>query len=546
MLRIADIEDINGNGADIKETIPKLIKKIEPILEKRRKLHDIYSRDAKDSELMFKGTKENTVVSYEKFLTDISAGYLSGKPIYSVSTVLDEKRKNLLKKILDKDIKDETYKEEMEILIDFIVGFNDDETEHHDLVHDILEMTSGYEIIYENEKNEYVYSRYSPLTTVAIWDYAIPANLIAIVRVWEEKNINDKITKKCEITDKYGTKTYSMTDQYKEVKEDDNQNHNWGDVPAIAVETDFAIFEPCEDIILAFEQLIQNIRNTFEYNDTDCKLKFSNYLPEEPLVITELEEDKETGETREVKRENPARKIEDDYLLKAKTLYVQENGDVDWITKPLDSNGAVEILKIYTNLMFQLAGIPNTADLAFNSADLNASAIDRKFYIMNMMTANIISQLKKAYLRRWELIFNRINIKKSTNYDFRDINVELPKNLPANDDEKIDSILKLRDILSEQTIIEKAGYNYLDEKNKKDAEADDNMLKNMERMAMIGGDADIQKETGFEESSKMKTPEELIAQKQENEENAQKDEEIVQNEQKEEEKSPKKDKKEEK
>ena len=53
--------------------------------------------------------------------------------------------------------------------------------------------------------------------------------------------------------------------------------------------------------------------------------------------------------------------------------------DVEWITKPLDSNGAVEVLKVYTNLMFQLAGIPNTNDLAFNSADLNASAIDRKF-----------------------------------------------------------------------------------------------------------------------------------------------------------------------
>lgn len=482
MLRISNIDTITDKN-NIKETIPKLLQKINPILEKRRKLHSIYSKKANDSTVMFSNNEKNTIVSYEKFLTDISSGYLSGKPIYSVSSTLDEKKKKILEQVLDKKIKDENYKEEMEILIDYITGYNDDETEHHDLIHDILEMTSCYEILYENEFNEIVYSKYSPLNTVAIWDYSIPANLLALVRVWEETDLNEKIVTKCEITDKLGTKTYSVTENYEEVTEIDNQNHNWGDVPAIAVETDYAIFEPCEDIISAYTQLIQNVRNTFQYNDSDCKLKFSNYVPENPLTITEIEVDENTGDTKEVIKENPARLLEDEYLMKAKTLYVQENGDVDFITKPLDSKGAVEILKVYTNLMFQLAGIPNTTDLAFNSADLNASAIDRKFYIMNMMTANIISELRKAYQRRWELIFGRINLKKNTDYDFRDINIELPKNLPANDDEKIDSTLKLQTVLSEQTIIERLGYNYLDEKTKKDNESEENMLSNMERMS---------------------------------------------------------------
>lgn len=517
MLRISNLETITDKE-NISETIPKLVKKINPILEKRRKLHEIYSRKADDKTLMFSGSEESTVISYEKFLTDISAGYLSGKPIYSVATAVDEEKQKLLNELLDKEIPNEKYKEEMEIIIDYIVSFNDDETEHHDLVHDILELTSCYEVLYENENNEVIYSRYSPLNTVAIWDYSIPANLIALVRVWEEKDIDEKIIKKCEITDKFGTKTYSMTEQYKEVKEDDNQNHNWGDVPAIAVETDFAIFEPCEDVIMAHEQLIQNIRNIFQYNDTDCKMKFSNYMTENPLMISKFITDEKTGEEKEVKEINPARIQEDEYIMKAKTLYVGENGDVEWITKPLDSNGAVEILKVYTNLMFQLAGIPNTNDLAFNSADLNASAIDRKFYIMNMMTANIISELKKAYQRRFELIFGRINLKKNTTYDFRDIDIELPKNLPANDDEKIDSTLKLQNVLSEQTIIEKLGYNYLDEKNKKDNEAEDNMIKNIERMQMLGDEVDIQKETSFKNSKSMKSVDELEKTKEENDE----------------------------
>lgn len=503
MLRISNIDTITDKN-NIQETIPKLVRKINPILRKRKKLHEIYSRKANDSVVMFSGKKSDTVISYEKFLTDISAGYLSGKPIYSIATAMDEEKQKLLKEILDKEIPSEEYKEEMEILIDYIISANDDETEHHDLVHDVLELTGCYEILYENENNDIVYSRYNPLHTVAIWDYNIPANLVALVRVWDEKDINDKTIIKCEITDKLGTKTYSMTEQYKEVNEDDNQNHNWGDVPAIAVETDFAIFEPCEDVIQAYEQLIQNIRNTFQYNDSDCKLKFSGYMTENPITAED-----EDGKIIL----NPARIKEDEYMEKAKTLYVGDGGDVDYITKPLDSNGAVEVLKVYTNLMFQLAGIPNTADLAFNSADLNASAIDRKFYIMNMMTANIISEMKKAYTRRFKLIFDRINLKKNTNYDFRDIDIELPKNLPANDDEKIDSTLKLQNILSEQTIIEKLGYNYLDERNKKDSEAEDNMMKNIERMQMLGedtGDTTVMEQTGKEEIKTQKSDEEIM------------------------------------
>ena len=530
MLRISELETITDKN-NISETIPKLVRLINPILEKRRKLHKKYSRDAKDSTVMYSNDKKDTTIPFEKFLTDIAAGYLSAKPVYSVTEVMEEDKRKLLKELFDKEIKDDNYKTAMEMIIDYIVGYNDDETEHHDFIHDILEMTSGYEILYENEFNEIVYSRYSPLNTVAIWDYSIPANLIALVRVWDEENIDKKTKIKCEITDKLGTKTYSMTDNYQEVEEVDNQNHDWGDVPAIAVETDYSIFEPCEDVILSFEQLVQNIRNNFQYNDTDCKMKLSGYVPENPLTIEKSYYDYETGTEKVEIVENEARKIEDEAILKAKTMYVQENGDAEWLTKPLDVNGATELLKVYTNLMFQLAGIPNTNDLAFNSADLNASAIDRKFYIMNMMTANVISEVKKAYQRRWELIFGRINLKRNTQYDFRDIDIELPKNLPANDDEKIDSMLKLQNILSNQTVIEKLGYNYLDEKNKKDQEAEENMINNIERMQMLEsggadiGDTTIQEQTGKEEIETSKSADEIIEEADSNKEKDQEEKE---------------------
>lgn len=500
MLQIANLSELKSSD------IPKLLEKVRPILKKRRELHEKYTRKADASTVMFSDTNSETVIPFEKFITDLATGYLSGKPTYSVTDTTDEDKKRLLESLLDKKQLDADYKKGMEIIIDYVTGYNDDQTENYDLIHDILELTSCYEILYENEKNEIVYSKYDPLQTVACWDYNIPANLTGIIRTWDEEDINGNINTKVELTDRNGTRTYNLNNK-KEATEEDNENHNWGDVPAIAVETDFAIFETCEDVIQAYEQLIQNVRNTYQYNDSDCKLKITGYTPEQPMIVPDENNNPKI---------NPARIKEDEAWIKSLTIYVAEGGDVSWLVKQLDANGVTTILKAYIDLMFQIAGIPNTSDLAFNSTDLNASAIDRKFYVMNMATASVVSQLKKAYLRRWELIFGRINLKKSTSFDFRDIEIDLPKNLPANDDEKIDSMLKLQNVLSLQTIIEKLGYNYLDEKNKKDAEAEDNMLNNIERMQMLGNaganidNTTIQEQTGKEEIKANKTDDEII------------------------------------
>lgn len=499
MLQIANLNELKASD------IPKLLEKVRPILKKRQLLHEKYSRKANASTIMFSDNNKKTVIPFEKFITDLATGYLSGKPIYSVTDTEDEDKKRLLEKLLDKKQNDDDYKKGMEIIIDYVSSYNDDETENYDLIHDILELTSCYEILYENENNEIIYSKYDPLQTVACWNYEIPASITGIIRVWDEENINGNIITKVELTDIYGSKIYKVNKE--EVIEEEKNNHSWGDVPAIVVETDFSIFETCEDVIQSYEQLIQNVRNTYQYNDSDCKLKITNYTPENPMTIPDKD-----GKIII----NPARLAEDKAWIESLTIYVGEGGDVEWLVKSLDANGVTTILKAYIDLMFQIAGIPNTSDLAFNSTDLNASAIDRKFYVMNMATANIVAQLKKAYLRRWELIFGRINLKKGTSFDFRDINIELPKNLPANDDEKIDSMLKLQNILSLQTIIEKLGYNYLDEKNKKDSESEDNMLANIERMKMLTnngadiGNTTIQEQTGKEEIKTNKNDDEII------------------------------------
>lgn len=485
MLQIANLEEYQESD------IPKLLSIIRPILQKRIKLHERYSRGASEINTLFSDNNLSTAIPFEKLITDLATGYVSGKPVYSVDVSKDEKKNKIIKQYLNKDVLSDEDAEAMQILIKYIVDYNDDEQENKDLLHDLFELTACYEFVYENEYNELVYSKFDPLQTVATWDYSVPANLTGLIRTWSEVDINNKTVTKVQLIDKNSTRTFNVIGDSSTLVEIDESNLLWNDVPAFAVETDFSVFEMAEDIIKTYEQCIQNTRNTLQYNDSDAKLKIKGYSPQHRLL-----EQNSKGEWVQ----NEARLLEDKTILASKTFYVGENGDVDWILKPMNASGIAEMLKLYIDLIFQISGIPNTSDLAFNSADLNASAIDRKFYIMDMFTSKTISLLKKAYLRRFELIFNRINVKKSTKFDFRDINIDIPKNLPSNSNETADYLLKLDGKLSDKTILETLGFDYESEKEKIDAQSADNLQKNLENLRNLKNSSeDTEQEENLDE-----------------------------------------------
>jgi hypothetical protein len=93
----------------------------------------------------------------------------------------------------------------------------------------------------------------------------------------------------------------------------------------------------------------------------------------------------------------------------------------------------------------------------------------------------------------WEMITNRINVKKNTEYDFRDIDVILVRNLPQNNQEILDNWLKLRGLLSDKTIIDHLPFD-LDaesELTEMDLQNQENIEKNMENMQKAGGVNDM-------------------------------------------------------
>ena len=435
----------------------QLFTQVSSVLSKRQDLHQRYTRGSNDSTTLYDG--KSLKVPFEKFIVDLATGYLAGVPEYTVN-VPSELDSKVRKSVFEEEVLSDDLINEMKSIIDYITQYNDDANEVYCLIKDLLLYGACYEVAYENEQNELIYTNLDALNTVSIWDTNTPANLLAIISKYTDKTVDGQDIELYRIVDREGIRVYEVNGD-KEIKQDTSlsKEHYWNDVPGFAVEIDFSIIENSEAFIATYENLLENVKNTYQYNDVDCKMKISGYKAQNKLTIKN-----EKGETII----NPDRIKEDEYVLKSRTFYTEEGGDAEWLIKQVDASGVTTLLKYYVDSIFQLAGIPNTADLAFNSADLNASAIDRKFYVMNMKTQDIVSNLKKALLRRFELIFNRINYKKGTKYDFRYIVIDIPKNLPSMTDETVEQMIKLNGILSEETIIEKLGYDYETEKARKE------------------------------------------------------------------------------
>lgn len=466
---------------------------VDKALGKRRSLYQRYSRGidfVSTGQIHYEDVVSTTddqhlKILLEKFIVDIASGYLSGTVQYDVDAT-DDIQAKVSKKIFNREAVSPDEALELRYIVDTITRNNSDVTELTNLFSNMLLYGSCYERILD-EGDNYTYYYLDALNTVAIWTDDVQPKLMAVVQAYTDRTAPNAakrylyrvyLPKAIEV---YSRETKSKETDKDILKRDEARckTHEWNEVPVVVYESQFSILDKCESVINAYETLLNNVRNTYKYNAEDCKMKIAGYRPQNPITIPNPDYDandpKKANNPKMIP--NPDREIEDAAILAGKTFYVQEGGDADWLIKPVDATDVTTMMKFYIDTIFQLAGIPNTTDLAFNSTDLNASAIDRKFYIMNIVTSNLREGMEKLIRTRFKMFLDRINIKHDTKYDVNNIRISINTNLPSMADENIDQMLRLDGILSEETILEKLGYDYQTEKSRKESELNATMAR---------------------------------------------------------------------
>ena len=486
--------------------ISELFDEIDSVLQKRASIQERYLRGITSTEM---GSDAGVQVFFEKFITDLAAGYLSGEITYNAEIVdqSEEPAYRLLHPSNTQPLDPDTAAQ-LKFIITTLSSKNDDPRVLKALFHDAVLYGAAYEreldLVNNNPdetetKNDpnYTYYPLSALNTVAIFSTDIAdaqqQNPVGIVTVYtlDKRNSEDNqehtlyYCVECNpYTNNYATSIYDKTtkedatSQYSTVitlKEETPSTHNIPTFSVFEPDPQVSIIDPIISLVSSYENIMNNLNNLYQYNDTDAKLKISGYRPENPLTIPnpDFNPEKPISSSNPDKILNPARVVEDEYLQNSKTFFVQEGGDVSWLLKEIHAEDATKYLKYYVDSIFQISGIPNTSDAAFNSGDMNASAIDRKFYTMALMLDDIKQGVTTLIKHRWANFFARINLlNPGTYYNIDDITINIGTNLPSMTDENINQQLALNGILSQKTLLSNLGYDYATEKKNKEEETE--------------------------------------------------------------------------
>lgn len=422
------IEDSNNATSIINEVVP--------ILEHRKQMRDKY-------------TKKNGI-PLEAYTCKVATGYLAGtKPSFTVNQETNEKKQNIIKNLFNKIFGEKANPDEFKTMIDYINDYNDLGDFFLQICLDYFSTGACTWLNYENEDNEQVYARYPSWQCELIYDYSTPVQCIGAVQYYKTKDSKGNEVQNAIITTleskRYFKDGQPTKDEYKEdvsLREDTK----WMLVPFYGCEnTTGALFENVLDLIGKLEQCINNTSNMMEYNDNGCKLKVTGFTPQNPVLDAE-------GNV------NQERVKEDSALLNAKVFYTpDQSGDIDWITKTVDSQSVELMNKTLLDYILMLTFIPNITDEGFTNADSN-KALMKKFFGLQTSQQEAIKSLQKELLRMWENITDRINVKKNKKFDFRDILITINTSIPTDDSEIVDNWLKLRGLISDATILENLPY----------------------------------------------------------------------------------------
>lgn len=373
--------------------IQDLFTEVDNVLQKRQTIQERYLRGITSTN---PGSDTEVQVFFEKFITDLAAGYLSGDIIYNAEIVdeSEEPAYRLLHPSHTSPLDPDTAAQ-LKYIITTLSSKNDDPRVLKALFHDAVlfgccyerqldlvptqtQLENNPELSSANDPN-YTYYPLSALNTVALFPTDISdqsqQNAVALITVYtlDKRNSEDNQEHtlyyciECNpYTNFYGTSIYDKTtnqdatSEYKTIitlKEEKQATHSIPTFSVFEPDPQVSIIDPIISLVSAYETIMNNLNHLYQYNDTDAKLKISGYRPENPLTIPNPDFDpkQSISASNPEKILNPARELEDQYLINSKTFFVQEGGDVSWLLKDINATDATSYLKYYVDSIFQIS-----------------------------------------------------------------------------------------------------------------------------------------------------------------------------------------------
>lgn len=118
-----------------------------------------------------------------------------------------------------------------------------------------------------------------------------------------------------------------------------------------------------------------------------------------------------------------------------------KEGEINWLSKPNDITRIMTMLDAIKGRIHEVSMTPDMTDDQFGG-NLSGVAIRFKLTNLEAVVSRLEANFRQALYRRYYLIANYL-AKFGHNYDYKTLKFKFTRNLPINDVEEIDKIIKL-------------------------------------------------------------------------------------------------------
>ena len=468
-----DVERIDGSN------IKQVFQKFTPILNLRQKLYTYYEREQQTLDNIAAPSTALVFSPIARYATNIAAGYFIGKPckyysrvtttVRTVEMLNGQKRAVFEKNVLKEgDTEDEG--KSIQAYLDVynaVLRQNHSDEEDIALARDTLIHRVAFERVYiiRDKQNQpsIRFKSIDPKKAVLIKDNTVERNPVAFLC---HEQLTDPVTNV--LCDQYEVITAKRHIFYRFFSDnivnvpltaDSNVSvipgeQKYVEFPASDEEINLlklvgipiieypmpegkGFYEDVIPLLNARDALLNNLRNTFKYNDDAILLMIGYMKPE---------------------TEEEAQKIKAS-LEDLKTLWLGEDNDVKWLLKdvPIDSvRGYYEIL---TNDIFGMLGIKNP--VRQSEVYQNITTVRYQNYGMDNTVLGLERSFEKALLQgRAQMITAILNFFHKTNWDWEKLDVAFDRNLPSSRTEEAQFIAQMKgaDIMSDKDILDQVQF----------------------------------------------------------------------------------------
>lgn len=417
------------------ELLQKMINKfnieIKPKLKKNKDYYD--GKQAILNKAYSDSTKpcSKVVINYCKNIADSYAGYLASPEHISYSSEQD------IESIMD------------------ILRYNDHHTEDSDFLLDALVYSVAYELMYIDEASQVRFKLLNPLQCFAIYDDNLTGDLIGFVRMYDADLWDDSSLMKVDVYLNDSIKQYTMSGDNGYLTFNNEERHYFSQVPVNVLSM------PNEESIFHCIKTMQDAVNEIVSSEIDDFSAFCDAY----LTLTGLDA---TPEDIASMKEN-------------RVLVLPEGGNAEWLIKQTNNQQTENILKRIHDSIYRVASCPDFSSETFVGGVSSGIAIQYRLTGMETRAAKICANMKKALLRRIEIIGGVASLKTGEDI-IKDIDIVFKRNIPVDSNSTISMINSLQGIVSDKTLLSQL--DFVNDVNKELEQVKEQKQANIEAYAL--------------------------------------------------------------